>query len=289
MEQEVIVFGLASTSDPRGQSGLRGDGCSRRGRASATACTREDLALVRRALRSATPTTRTSASRENLLFGTPRQPGVPARQPRRAIPRSSALLRDVGLLDDLYAAGAKVAGLMVELFADVPPDSPHVRPVQLHQRRRPAGIPRCCSRRSPTRAWTPSTDEEKARLLGLTFRIVVAQHRLGVIDDERAAQDRRGAGRIPPPLHGPRRHRRVLRARPLQLHALDPGQHPLRAGCVRAGERAGPRQRAGARSRGRGRHEAGARCDSASTTRWATAGRGCRTRSGSGWRSPAAS
>ena len=33
------------------------------------------------------------------------------------------MLREVGLLDDLYAAGVKVAGLMVELFADVAPDS----------------------------------------------------------------------------------------------------------------------------------------------------------------------
>ncbi len=39
-------------------------------------------------------------------------------------PEVVGLLRDVGLLDDFYAAGAKVAGLMVELFADVAPDSP---------------------------------------------------------------------------------------------------------------------------------------------------------------------
>ena len=51
------------------------------------------------------------------------------------------MLRDVGLLDDLYAAGAKVAALMVELFADVAPDSDAVRAVQLHQPRRSARIP----------------------------------------------------------------------------------------------------------------------------------------------------
>src|SRR5207249_5392525 len=60
---------------------------------------------------------------ENLLFGTPRSPAFqPANLPGNA--EFVALLRDVGLLSDLYAAGATVAGLMVELFADVAPDSP---------------------------------------------------------------------------------------------------------------------------------------------------------------------
>ena len=59
---------------------------------------------------------------ENLLFGTPRGSAFqPANLPGN--PEFVGLLGDVGLLDDLYQAGVTVAGLMVELFADVAPDS----------------------------------------------------------------------------------------------------------------------------------------------------------------------
>jgi putative ABC transport system ATP-binding protein len=95
-----------------------------------------------------------------------------------------ALLRDVGLLDDFYAAGATVAGLMVELFADVAPDSPMFDQYSFISA---DDLPdfRLLVAKIGDGGLSAISEEEKARLLALTFRIVVAQHRIGVIDEAR--------------------------------------------------------------------------------------------------------
>ena len=174
---------------------------------------------------------------ENLVFGTPRHPSLqPVNLPSN--PEVVGLLRDVGLLDDFYAAGATVAGLMVELFADVAPDSPMFDQYSFISA---DDLPefRVLVAKIADGNIASIDEEEKARLLALTFRIVVAQHRIGVIDEDAAAQDRRGARRVPAALHGSRRLRRILRSRSLQLDAVDPGQHSVRPRRVRAGQCAG--------------------------------------------------
>jgi ABC-type multidrug transport system fused ATPase/permease subunit len=118
---------------------------------------------------------------ENLLFGTPHRPDFdPANLARNA--EMIALLREVRLLDDLYAAGARVAEAMLELFAGVAPDSPlfdqfsFISAIELPEYRKMLG--------KVTKGRLGfMTGENKARLLDLVFRLVLAQHRLGVIDD----------------------------------------------------------------------------------------------------------
>ena len=60
---------------------------------------------------------------ENIVFGTPLDRRVRAREPDRERAKFASWLADVGLLDDLENAGIGVARLMVELFADEQPDS----------------------------------------------------------------------------------------------------------------------------------------------------------------------
>ncbi len=134
MEQEVIGFGLASAADPQAQPSLAAMGLEARARIRDRVQS-EDLDVRSSSSSIRCATTRTSASRKTCCSA-PR--GAP-RSSRPICPRNPefvALLREVGLLDDLYAAGVKVAGLMVELFADVAPDSDLFEPVQLHQRGR---------------------------------------------------------------------------------------------------------------------------------------------------------
>jgi len=73
---------------------------------------------------------------------------------------------------------------MVELFADVPPDSPMFEQYSFISA---DDLPefRVLLAKIADGDLGAIADEEKAQLLALTFRIVVARHRLGVIDDER--------------------------------------------------------------------------------------------------------
>ncbi len=106
-----------------GRSGLRARRRWRRAHECSERVQQREPRVVRRALRSRRLSLEHQRRRESAVRHTA-APGVPARQARRAIREVVELLRDVGLLDDFYAAGATVAGLMVELFADVPADSP---------------------------------------------------------------------------------------------------------------------------------------------------------------------
>jgi ABC-type multidrug transport system fused ATPase/permease subunit len=118
---------------------------------------------------------------ENLLFGTPRHPAFFENRLAEN-PEILALLRDVGLLQDLYEAGAKVAALMVELFADVSPDSELFDQYSFISAEDLPEFQAMLGRLAAGRtAGIP--ERAKARLLGLTFKLVIARHRLGVIDE----------------------------------------------------------------------------------------------------------
>ena len=71
---------------------------------------------------------------------------------------------------------------MVELFADVPPDSPMFEQYSFISA---DDLPefRTLLAKIAAGSLAESSDEEKARLLALTFRIVPARHRLGVLDE----------------------------------------------------------------------------------------------------------
>ena len=181
MEDEVMRFGLASTSDPRADPEFAAMALEARRRMKERVQAENLSSYVELFDRDAYHSNISVA--ENLVFGTPRHPSLqPANLPRN--PEVVALLRDVGLLDDFYAAGATVARLMVELFADVAPDSPMFDQYSFISA---DDLPefRTLMAKIADGNVASITEEEKARLLALTFRIVVAQHRIGVIDEAR--------------------------------------------------------------------------------------------------------
>jgi energy-coupling factor transporter ATP-binding protein EcfA2 len=179
MEQEVIGFGLASAADVQAHPSVATMGLEARARIRDRVA-KEDLASFVELLDPARYHSNISVA-ENLLFGTPRSAAFrPANLP--ANPEFVALLRDVSLLDDLHAVGVKVAGLMVELFADVAPDSDLFDQYGFISADDLPEFKVLLAKIADT-SLTSTSDEEKARLLALTFRLVLAQHRLGVIDD----------------------------------------------------------------------------------------------------------
>jgi len=181
MDREVLLFGLASTTDPKANPAFAAMALEARARIRERVH-REGLEPYIELFDRDAYHSNISVA-ENLLFGMPRHPDFqPANLPSNA--EVVELLRDVGLLDDFYAAGAKVAGLMVELFADVPPDSPMFEQYSFISA---DDLPefRTLLAKIAAGSLAETSEEEKARLLALTFRIVVARHRLGVIDEER--------------------------------------------------------------------------------------------------------
>jgi len=180
MDQDVMGFGLASTADPLAHPAFAAKGLEARAQIKERVQS-EELASYVELFDPAAYHSNISVA-ENLLFGTARRADfLPAELPRNV--EVVQLLRDIGLLDAFYSAGAAVARLMVELFADVAPDSAlfdqysFINADELPQFR--ALVARIADGKL---AAIPEI--EKARLLALTFRLIVARHRLGVIDDE---------------------------------------------------------------------------------------------------------
>ena len=179
MEREVIGYGFASATDPNRHPELAAKAVAARARV------RERVA--REGLENAVEFFDRDAYfanmsiAENILFGTPRRadfrPAALAYNPAVV-----ELLRDVGVLNELYEAGAKVAALMVELFADVAADSTLFEQYSFIT---PEDLPefRAIVARMGRRGLDAVPPRDKARLLALTMRAVKARHRLGVMDE----------------------------------------------------------------------------------------------------------
>ncbi len=178
MDQDVMNFGLASTA-PNGDAGFAAKGLEARAQIRERVRIDDLTSYVELFDRDAYHSNISVA--ENLLFGTPRRADFHCANVARN-PEMLQLLRDVGLLDDLYAAGATVAGLMLELFADVSPDSnlfdqySFIGPEDLPEFRMMVG-------KVAGGKLASISAERKARLLDLTFRLINSRHRLGVIDE----------------------------------------------------------------------------------------------------------
>jgi putative ABC transport system ATP-binding protein len=178
MDRDVIDFGLACPP-PNGDSSFGRQGLEARARVRERVMG-NDLSTFVELFDVGAYNSRLSVA-QNLIFGTPRREDFGLANLARN-PEVLALLREEKLLDDLYAAGAKVAGLMLELFADVSPDSElfdqysFIRAVDLPEFRKMLA-------RVAKGKLASMREDDKGRLLDLTFRLVNAQHRLGVIDD----------------------------------------------------------------------------------------------------------
>jgi putative ABC transport system ATP-binding protein len=118
---------------------------------------------------------------ENLLFGTP----VELAFDFDFLAHNTYVLRvldKVGLTDDLIAMGAEVAQTMVELFADLPPDHEFFEQYSFISAGDLPEFQAILARhnRSGSDALKP---EDRAKLLSLPFKLIVARHRLGLLDE----------------------------------------------------------------------------------------------------------
>lgn len=139
---------------------------------------------------------------ENVLFALPADPTVRLEQIPND-PRVVAILREVGLLDDLVAIGAEVADMMIELFSGIDPDNSLLGDYSfIAKDELPAFELRMRRYRSGGMAELSAADI--AAFVGLAFRLVPDRHRLVDISDQR--------------------ERRIIEARPdvqKRLKALD--------------------------------------------------------------------
>ena len=223
---------------------------------------------------------------ENLLFGTP--VGETFDVDRLAAQPLRGVLDQAGLTDALLEVGLKVASTMVELFADLPPDHEYFRQFSFISA---DDLPdyRPDHPRRPGQAGRAERGDRE-RLIALPLKLIPARHRLGLIDEAlqaRVLEARRAVPRAA--AGGAARQRRVLRGRALQHRGSPAGQHPVRQDRLRPG--AGGR--ADRRPDQRGAVTISACASgwwrSASRPRPGSAARGCRSRSGRSWRSPAPS
>jgi ABC-type multidrug transport system fused ATPase/permease subunit len=178
MERAVVGYGLASTADPLRQPGLAAKTVA--ARANVRERVQRDKLGSFVELFDRTSYFMNMSVAENLLFGTPRHPDFQLATLARN-PEVVALLREIGLLDDLYAAGAKVAALMVEIFADVSPDSDLFEQYSFISAEDLPEFQTLVSKYNKGKLAAIS-DHDKARLLALTFRLIASRHRLGILD-----------------------------------------------------------------------------------------------------------
>ncbi|MDF1793469.1 MAG: ABC transporter ATP-binding protein/permease [Thalassobaculaceae bacterium] len=123
---------------------------------------------------------------ENLLFGTPVgaafQPEVIA-----AHPYVRRTLESVDLIGDLLQMGRDVASTMVELFADLPSDHEFFGQFSFIS---PDDLPefQALLTRVERVGLDGVSEEDRARLLSLPFKLIPARHRLGMLDDDMQAR-----------------------------------------------------------------------------------------------------
>ncbi len=119
---------------------------------------------------------------ENLVFGHPRNRCIDMQQPQ-----SNALimqaLEQTQLQDDFLRIGYKLAGIMLDLFQDVAPDSELFSQFSFIEAEE---LPLFSSiiKRNKLDELHEIKAEDRLLLLSLPFKLVVARHRLGLIDED---------------------------------------------------------------------------------------------------------
>src|SRR5271165_450826 len=118
---------------------------------------------------------------ENLLFGTPIGPVFDF----EALADNAYLLQvltQVGLIEDLVAAGKQVAETMIELFADLPPDHEFFEQFSFISAN---DLPEFVAilGRIGDGGIAALAKQDRAKLLSLPFKLVPVRHRLDVLDD----------------------------------------------------------------------------------------------------------
>ncbi|MDH3737788.1 MAG: ABC transporter ATP-binding protein/permease [Alphaproteobacteria bacterium] len=119
---------------------------------------------------------------ENLLFGTP----VGDTFDIDWLPQHPYVLetlRKSGLVDDLISAGRSVAETMIEIFADLPPGHEFFEQYSFIGSDELPEF-RTLLSRTDRRSHDEMTEEDRVALMSLPFKLIVAQHRLGVVTEE---------------------------------------------------------------------------------------------------------
>ncbi|NNE85035.1 MAG: ABC transporter ATP-binding protein, partial [Alphaproteobacteria bacterium] len=191
-ERMLEIFDIVELSDDVYQLGLRGtiDPAERPDIAEAVLKARAAMAdrlrepayadLVELFDRGAYNTNASVA--ENLLFGTP----VGDTFDINWLPQHPYVLetlRKSGLVDDLITAGRSVAETMIEIFADLPPGHEFFEQYSFISSDELPEF-RTLLSRTDRRSHDEMTEEDRVALMSLPFKVVVAQHRLGIVDEE---------------------------------------------------------------------------------------------------------
>ena len=118
---------------------------------------------------------------ENLLFGTPIGPVFDF----EALADNAYVLQvltQVGLIEDLVAAGKQVAETMIEMFADLPADHEFFEQFSFISAN---DLPEFVAilGRTGEGGTAALAKQDRAKLLSLPFKLVPARHRLDVVDD----------------------------------------------------------------------------------------------------------
>lgn len=119
---------------------------------------------------------------ENLLFGSALDPAFTLENLAINIDVRQ-VLDAAGLTDDMVEIGKQVAEIMIELFADVDPDSELFEQYSFISADDLPGFAKLIARAEELGA-AGLDEEERVRLLSLTFKLIPSQHRLGLIDEQ---------------------------------------------------------------------------------------------------------
>lgn len=180
LSDDIYRLGLRGTIDPADLPGVAGAILKARHALSDRLTEQGVTGLVEHFDRARYNTNATVA--ENLLFGTPI--GDAFNIDRLADNEYVLRVLDkTGLTDDLLAAGREVAETMVEIFADLPPGHEFFEQYSFISS---DDLPEFKTLLSRTERQAPSeiSAADRTLLLSLPFRVIPAQHRLGVIGEE---------------------------------------------------------------------------------------------------------
>ena len=178
MDGEVYRLGLRSSVDPEASPEFAGGVLEARKMLQARLADPSIAPLVDLFDRDAYNVNMSVA--ENLLFGTPKDETFDLENlAENAYVRK--VVEDVGLMEDFIGIGRQVAELMVDLFADVPPDSELFEQYSFISAEDLPVFRALLGRSTPGRH-AELSDEDRRMLLSLPFKLVPARHRLGLID-----------------------------------------------------------------------------------------------------------
>jgi ABC-type multidrug transport system fused ATPase/permease subunit len=123
---------------------------------------------------------------ENLLFGAPIGDTFQIEQ-LASQAYVQQVLKDSGLTNELVDVGYRLASTMIELFADLPPDHDYFRQFSFISAE---DLPdyRTLIGKVDGSDLEKLNEGERQRLLALTFKLIPARHRLGLVDDDLQAR-----------------------------------------------------------------------------------------------------